>query len=297
MQMAHERTVLSEHASRSGLIHFLVFALFLVGEMAISFIGGLIIRNPWLPNYLVDRISGHAPQQVAVQKVKAPPPPSTAGEYLNLMNYDEKVLPPNERTVASILNDTVAHLEIRKPPFQLFREQILPQIEAVQPGEDLTKIRTAVQQCQDFANSAIHYYSDISEQLTAKLKTAGLPASTARAVAKHFCQMGTRCRERCLANRSKQGLRQHHYFAGYPLRECVGMETPKRRAPVVHHPGLTRPIQLRHRRPEHRYKGHQRRMSGWRLAVGGWRLAVCRWQFAVGRLSDARRATRTRPTH
>jgi hypothetical protein len=185
MQMAQERTVLSEHASRSGLIRFLVFALFLVGEMVISFVGGLIIRNPWLPNYLVDRISGHAPQEVVVQKAKLPPP-STAGEYLNLMNYDEKVLPPNLRAVASILNDTVAHLEIRKPPFQLFREQILPQIEAVQPGEDLTKIRTAVQQCQDFANSAIRYYSDISEQLTTKLKTAGLPASTAREVAKTF---------------------------------------------------------------------------------------------------------------
>jgi hypothetical protein len=148
MQMAQERMALSEHASRSGLIRFLPFALFLVGEMAISFVGGLIIRNPWLPNYLVDRISGHAPHEVAVQKVKLPPPPSTPSEYLNLMNYDEKVLPLNARAVASILNDTVAHLEIRKPPFQLFRERILPQIEAVQPGEDLTKIRIAVQQCQ-----------------------------------------------------------------------------------------------------------------------------------------------------
>ena len=68
MQMAQERMVLSEHASRSGLIRFLVFALFLVGEMAISFIGGLIIRNPWLPNYLVDRISGHAPQKSLSRK-------------------------------------------------------------------------------------------------------------------------------------------------------------------------------------------------------------------------------------
>jgi hypothetical protein len=122
MQIAQERMEVSEHASRSGLIRFFFYALFLVGEMAISFIGGLIIRNPWLPNYLVDRISGHAPQ-VATEKVKLPPPPSTATDYLNLMNYDEKTLPPTERAVASVLNDTVAHLEIRKPPFQLFREQ------------------------------------------------------------------------------------------------------------------------------------------------------------------------------
>jgi hypothetical protein len=155
--------------------------------MAISFIGGLIIRNPWLPNYLVDRLSGHAPQ-VATEKVRVAPPPSTATDYLNLMNYDEKSLPPKERAVASILNDTVAHLEIRKPPFQLFREQILPKIDTVQPGEDLTKIRTAVQQCRDFADSAINYYSDIAEKLTAKLKSAGLPAATAREVADTFAK-------------------------------------------------------------------------------------------------------------
>jgi hypothetical protein len=187
MQIAQERMEVPEHASRSGLIRFFVFALFLVGEMAISFSGGLIIRNPWLPNYLVDRISGHAPQ-VATEKVKLPPPPATATDYLNLMNYDEKTLPPIERSVAAVLNDTVAHLEIRKPPFQLFREQILPKIETVQPGEDLTKIRTAVQQCRDFADSAVHYYSDIAEQLAAKLKSAGLPASKARDVANTFAK-------------------------------------------------------------------------------------------------------------
>jgi hypothetical protein len=185
MQIAQERMVLPEHASRSSLIRFLIIILFLAGEMAISFIGGLIIRNPWLPNYLVDRITGRS-QEVAAQKVKLPSPPSTAGEYLNLMNYDEKVLPPNERTVASILNDAIAHLEIRKPPYQLFREQILPKIETVQPDEDLSKVRTAVQQCQDFANSAISYYNSISEQLTAKLKRAGVPAPTAREAADTF---------------------------------------------------------------------------------------------------------------
>src|SRR5258708_21896853 len=104
------------------------------------------------------------------------------------MNNEKNVPPKKERAVPTLMNDTVANLEIQNPPFQLFREQILPQIEAVQPGEDLTKIRTAVQQCQDFSNSAIHYYSDISEQLTAKLKTAGVPASTAREVADTFAK-------------------------------------------------------------------------------------------------------------
>jgi hypothetical protein len=53
--------------------------------MTVSFTGGLIVGNPWLPNYLVDRIKGRS-QGIANANVKAPPAPSTAVEYLNLMN-------------------------------------------------------------------------------------------------------------------------------------------------------------------------------------------------------------------
>jgi hypothetical protein len=187
MQIVRQRKVLQKHASTGRSLHFFVLAVILIGEITVSFTGGLIVRNPWLPNYLVERVSGHA-EQVATEKVKPPPPPSTAIEYLNLMNYDEKVLTPAERTVASILNDAVAHLDMRKPPFQIFSQQILPKIETVQPGEDLSKVRAAVQQCQDIANSAVHYYQDLSEQLTAKLKAAGLPAATSHETAETFAQ-------------------------------------------------------------------------------------------------------------
>jgi hypothetical protein len=188
MQIVRQRKVLRKHASRGRSLRLFVLALILIGEITVSFTGGLIVRNPWLPNYLVDRVSGHS-QEVATENVKPPPPPSTAIDYLNLMNYDEKALTPAERSVVSILNDAVAHLDIRKPPFQIFSEQILPKIETVQPGEDLTNIRAAVQQCQDIADSAVHYYSDISGQLTTKLKAMGVPASTARETAETFAQL------------------------------------------------------------------------------------------------------------
>ncbi|MBV8102677.1 MAG: hypothetical protein JOZ31_26350 [Verrucomicrobia bacterium] len=155
--------------------------------MTVSFTGGLIVGNPWLPNYLVDRMNGRS-REVATVKVKPPPQPSTAVEYLNLMNYDEKTLTPAERSVAAILNDAVAHLDIRKPPFQVFSESVLPKIETVQPGEDLTKIRAAVQQCQDVADSAVRYYQDLSAQLTTKLTGAGVPPSTAQETAQTFAQ-------------------------------------------------------------------------------------------------------------
>jgi hypothetical protein len=188
MEIVRQRKVLQKHAARSRSYRFLIIGLILVGEMTVSFTGGLIVGNPWLPNYLVDRIDGRS-AEVAKVNVKAPPAPSTAVEYLNLMNYDEKALTPTERSVATILNDTVAHLDLRKPPFQIFSDQVLPKIETVQPGEDLTKIRASVQQCQDIADSAVHYYQDVSAQLTAKLKAAGVPAQTAHEIAETFAQL------------------------------------------------------------------------------------------------------------
>jgi hypothetical protein len=187
MQIVRQRKVLRKHASRSKSFHSLFIGLILIGEVTVSFTGGLIVRNPWLPNYLVDRVNGRS-QVVANQTIKPPPPPSAAIEYVNLMNYDEKALTPAERSVASILNDAVAHLDIGKPPFLIFSEQILPKIETVQPGENLVKIRAAVQQCQDIADSAVHYYEEVSEQLTIKLKAAGLPAVTAQETAQTFAQ-------------------------------------------------------------------------------------------------------------
>ena len=185
MQIVRQRKMLQKDASRNGSVPYLVGVLILVGEMTVSFTGGLIVANPWLPNYLVDRVNGHYREAVAQ---KAPPPPSTAIEYLNLMNYDEKALTPAERSVASILNDAVARLDLRKPPFQIFSEQILPKIETVQPGEDLTKIRAAVRQCQDITDSAVHYYNEVSAQLTVKLTAAGVPPATAHETAQTFAR-------------------------------------------------------------------------------------------------------------
>ena len=122
MQIVRQRKVLQKHASRKTSFRFLVIGLILIGEMTVSFTGGLIVGNPWLPNYLVDRINGRS-HEVATGNVKPPPPPSTAVEYLNLMNYDEKTLTPPERSVAAILNDAVAHLDVRKPPFSSFQRE------------------------------------------------------------------------------------------------------------------------------------------------------------------------------
>lgn len=45
-----------------------------------------------------------------------------------------------------------------------------------------------VRQCRDIADSAVHYYQDVSAQLTVKLKATGVPAATAHETAETFAQ-------------------------------------------------------------------------------------------------------------
>ena len=108
---------------RNRFIRFVFAVLFLVIGAAVFFAGGVVVRNPELPNYLLDRIvrgfHGAASGRTATGKgvvssaenLKPPPPPTTPEQYLNLMSYDENSLPSDERAVASVLNQTVVHLE------------------------------------------------------------------------------------------------------------------------------------------------------------------------------------------
>jgi hypothetical protein len=86
----------------------IVFAvLFLVIGMVVFFIGGLVVRNPELPNYLLDRVVRGFRGTTAggtnvtgkgyvssAENLKPPPTPTTPEQYLNLMSYDENTLPP-----------------------------------------------------------------------------------------------------------------------------------------------------------------------------------------------------------
>ena len=98
---------------RNRFIRFLFAALFLVVGMVVFFIGGLVVRNPELPNYLLDQIVRHfqgaSGSKVNTKAIRSgagakinqtpPPVPTTAEEYVNLMNYDENVLSDRKSVV------------------------------------------------------------------------------------------------------------------------------------------------------------------------------------------------------
>jgi hypothetical protein len=191
---------------RNQLSRFVFALLFLVIGMVMFFIGGLVVRNPELPNYLLDRIvrgfRGAATAKTTTAKgvvssaenLKPPPSPTTPEQYLNLMSYNENALPSDERAAASVLNQTVVHLEAarfdRSSPelVHLFNEQIIPEVAKLQPGADVTQIRAAIPQCQSKASSTIKFYKGLPDDLAEKLVAAGVPSSLAHQTGELFAK-------------------------------------------------------------------------------------------------------------
>jgi hypothetical protein len=167
--------------SKNRFLQFFFGVLFLMIGMAIFFVGGVVVRNPELPNYLLDQIvtrflgtkGNHRTSNEyaggAVRNVTPPPSPQTAEEYLNLMNYDENILLPDERTVASILNHSVSLVMAGGPPIQIFGQQIIPKLQTLKPGEDVTQIRVVLQECRDETNASVRSCQNGAAQVAEKL--------------------------------------------------------------------------------------------------------------------------------
>lgn len=193
---------------KKWFLQFVFAFLFLVIGMVIFFVGGVVVRNPQLPNYLLDQIvtrfrgeTGKTANSVSpkdyvssAENLKPPPPPATPEQYLNLMSFDERTLPPDERAAVSVLNQTVAHLEessfakLSLELAPLFNDQIVPGVAKLQPRDEVTEIRAAIEKCRAEANASIQFYEELAEQLAGKLMAAGVPASMAHQVGELFAK-------------------------------------------------------------------------------------------------------------
>ena len=187
---------------RNRSLRFWFAVLFLLTGMVVFFIGGLVVRNPELPNYLLDQIVRHfrgaSGSKVNTKAIRSgagtkthqtpPPVPTTAEEYLNLMNYDENVLSSDERAIVLILNQAVPSVLGGSPPVQRVSGEILPKIGSLKPGDDVSGIRTAVQQCRDLVNADVRHCQDGAVQLAGKLTAAGVAPAMAKEIAEGFAR-------------------------------------------------------------------------------------------------------------
>lgn len=113
-------------------------------------------------------------------------------QYLNLMSYDERTLPSDERAAASVLNQSTASLEgfsfVRwgYEVDQLLGRQILPGFPKIQPGSDVSEIRGALEKCNERAQGVIEFYQNLAEQIAGKLISAGVPSSLAHQTGEFF---------------------------------------------------------------------------------------------------------------
>ena len=186
--------------SKNRFLQVLVAVLFLVIGMVIFFVGGVIVRNPELPNYLLDQVvtrfrGTKGNQNTGIERTGAgagnvtpPPSPTTAEEYLNLMSYDENVLSTDERAIVSILNQMVPSVLVGSPPAWRFNQEIVPEIESLKPGDEVTRIRATLQECRDLASSYVRRCHDGAIELEGKLTAAGLAPAMAHEVAEAFAR-------------------------------------------------------------------------------------------------------------
>jgi hypothetical protein len=181
---------------RNPFIRFVFAVLFLVIGMVVFFIGGLVVRNPELPNYLLDRIvrsfrgntAGRGSFGTTVANVTPPSSPKTAEEYLSLLNYDVNILSPDQRRIVAILTQAVPSVVVGSPPTETVSEEILPEIGSLKPGEDVSKIRTAVQQCRDLVAADVRHGQDGAVQLAGKLTATGIAPGMAKEIAEAFAR-------------------------------------------------------------------------------------------------------------
>ena len=180
---------------RNPFIRLVFAVLFLVIGMVVFFIGGLVVRNPELPNYVLDQIvrhfrgSANAGIRVnPVAKITPPPSPTTAEEYIDLLNYDENDLSPSERAIASILIQMVRYVLVGGPPTERFKQDIFPVLNNLKPGDDVSGMQTAVQECRDLVSKYVRHCQDGAVLVEAKLTGADLAPSMAHDVAVAFAR-------------------------------------------------------------------------------------------------------------
>jgi hypothetical protein len=228
---------------RNRFLRFVFAVLFLVIGMVVFFIGGVVMRNPQLPNYLVDQIvrnfqgttaNGNASGKAYVrssENLKPPPPPTTPEQYLNLMSYDERTLPPDERAAASVLNQSTVILEdfsfIRwaLEVDQLLGRQIIPGFAKIQPGSDVTEVRAAVEKCSEKAKGVTHFYQDLPEQIAGKLISAGVPNSLAHQTGQLFAERAQSHKNISAAADLNLAMQKHDNISGFPRQTPRKLET------------------------------------------------------------------------
>ena len=145
--------------------------------------GALVVKNLSLGSD-----SGRSSHSSTGTKPTPPAAPRTVEDYVDLINYEYALLRPDQRPIATVLHEEVASLNVSGQPLMALNNVILSGLQKLQPGDDATPIRTAVQRCRSYANEIFQRYQNILNDVTAKLISVNLSPTIASAVAKAFAE-------------------------------------------------------------------------------------------------------------
>jgi hypothetical protein len=184
-----------EHPKQPGDRHkvFWVYVLILGGGVVIFFLGGLWVRNPDLPFYLYSEISSWLSNrnEPASGRLRPPPSPKTAEDYLALTHYDVRTLSAVQKAVALALVNLSGETADARDRLSHLAQTVLNDLPSLKSAGALAayqKIKPEATRLLDAADLQKNLFENLASNLATELQKGGLNREMAEEVARRFYQ-------------------------------------------------------------------------------------------------------------
>jgi hypothetical protein len=169
-----------------------IYVLILGGGVLFFFVGGLLLRNPDLPSYLYSRVTNWLRNESNPSSSRrVPPPPKTAEDYLGLTHYDVRVLPPDQRGVASALADASGNAAAVQDRLTALEQNVrndLPTLKSADAVAAYAKMKPAAAALLQAANQQKVFFQSLETNLTQQFEKSGVHEDLAKQMAALFYQ-------------------------------------------------------------------------------------------------------------
>jgi hypothetical protein len=169
---------------------FWIYVLILGGGAALFFVGGLWVRNPSLPSYLYSQVTSWLNNESNPSSTRrAPAPPKTAADYLELTHYDVRALPADQRAIALALADAIGKAAAVQDRLSALDQNLRTELPTLQSANALSiyaKLKPEAATLLDAANQQKIFFETLESKLTQEFEKNELPEEMAKQVAALF---------------------------------------------------------------------------------------------------------------
>jgi hypothetical protein len=166
---------------------FWIYVLVLGGGTVLFFLGGLLVRNPNLPSYLYSQVDSWLKNLNNASSLPHPSAsPKSAEDYVALMHYDVRTLPPDQRAIALALADVIgnaAALQDRLTALEQTVRNDLPSLKSADALTGYSKLKPQAAKLLEAANQQKLFFENLQSTLAEQLEKNAVPEELAKQVA------------------------------------------------------------------------------------------------------------------